>query len=67
VNRREFVASIVSSPGWPVGAAVLVWMVRDQIRALLERQPTSRKVGPFEAKRADATDDVAERVIALGA
>lgn len=46
MDWREFVASIVGSLAWPVSVAVVVLLLRRQIRALLEGRIKSLRAGP---------------------
>lgn len=48
MDWREFIASLVGSLAWPAVVVIAVFLLREQIKALL-REPVSRlAVGPFE-------------------
>lgn len=46
----SFVASLVSSLAWPVAAAIVVLVFKDQIKRMLERLPKRVKAGPVEVE-----------------
>jgi|SRR5215213_2335920 len=68
MSWREFVASLVSSLAWPLSVAVIAWLLRRQLVALLDGPIKRWKAGPVEIEYwAEETAEVAESVDVLDA
>lgn len=68
MNWREFAASLVSSLAWPASAALIVFLLRKQLRSLLESPVKRWKAGPVEVEYwAEETAQIAGSVAALEA
>jgi hypothetical protein len=50
VSWREFIASLVDSLAWPLSAAFAVYLLRQQLAALLEAPMKRWKAGPVEVE-----------------
>jgi hypothetical protein len=60
---REFVASLVDSLAWPAAVAVVAWLFRRQLGALIEGPVKRWKAGPVEVEYWETAVEVAEAVV----
>ena len=63
MNWREFVASLVDSLAWPAGLAMIAWLFRRQLGALIEGPVKRWRAGPVEVEYWEAAAEVAQAVV----
>jgi hypothetical protein len=67
VDWREFIASVIDSLAWPAAAAIVAWLLRDQLRQLLAAPIRRLKAEPLEVEWDHEAAEVVESLAALRA
>lgn len=67
MDWKEFIASLVSSVAWPLAAAVLIFVLKEPLRAAFRRPLKSLTIGPLSAQWNDAAEAVVVNAASSGA
>lgn len=63
MSWKEFIVSLVDALAWPAALAIIAWLFRQQIGALIEGPVKRWKAGPVEVEYWETAAEVAEAVV----